>query len=110
MSVIINHTGQPDEGQNYALICAIEGVDQLNATMQFQWSRVGAQNISQSAVFRFTPLTRDIHGNQYNCTVTITSPYLTGEYFRSTLETVMVTCKYAITYVYATYHICLISC
>ena len=49
--------------------------------------------IPQRAALTFSPLRREINGNEYKCTVTITSPYLNRTRSVSTTQTINVTRK-----------------
>ena len=79
--VIITPSGEPDEGQTYTLTCVITiigGSEQLSVSMPIEWYRVSnSELLSRNASLTFNPLRRDDEGD-YNCTSTITSPYLSG--------------------------------
>ena len=90
-SVTITSSGQPTEGQRYVLTCYINGIDQsLSASITYQWDRVGSNfSPSTSQQLIFNPL-RYSDGGQYRCTVTISSPYLTGTHRPTNVETIIV--------------------
>ncbi len=75
LSVVVSSSGNPIEGQNYSLTCAINGVESLTNVIktEYQWHK--DENISSSPTLNFTPLTLNDSGT-YTCTVNITSPLL----------------------------------
>ena len=79
LSAVIRASGQSNEGQTYSLMCEVMGDERLAPTGQiFRWDEVGAlSGISRVATLTFNPLRRD-DAEEYRCTSTFSSPYLTG--------------------------------
>ena len=94
ISVTISGSGQLIEGQQYMLTCNVSGTRFLSAAITYQWDRVGdSSGISTSQQLTFNPLRRS-DGSQYRCTVTIISPYLSGNQISNNIKNLRISRTY----------------
>ena len=94
--LVITPNGSPIEGETYSLSCDLMGDESLDVTVSsIRWDRLTPtfkMGILREATLSFTPLTVADAGD-YNCTNTITSPYLTSTRTETQTETVSVNGK-----------------
>ena len=65
----------PNGGHSYTLTCSVNGTDNLNATIDYEWQDQSSTSIGYSNNLTFNSLSLSDAG-QYTCKVTITSSYL----------------------------------
>ncbi len=79
LSVNITSVGDPTEGQNYSLTCAIKSAEFLTSSKveyMYGWHKNGdSSTLSSFPTLNFTSLNRSDNGS-YTCTVTINSTLL----------------------------------
>ena len=67
-------------GENFDLLCGILGAENLNPSVTYRWTKnSGGHQIqvgTNSSTLSFTPIQLS-DANNYSCTITITSDYLT---------------------------------
>jgi hypothetical protein len=68
---------EPFAGQSYNLSCNVQGVENLDSNITYQWTKNGTLNVirQSSSILSFSPL-RLSDAGFYMCRVTISSDYL----------------------------------
>ena len=96
VSVVITPAGTAEVGQSYSLICSVSGADFLSPTSTtYRWYNESSNPRSQvgtTNTYTLNPL-QPYHAGQYTCEVTITSPYLSGDFSKSTMQDITLLSK-----------------
>ena len=83
----------------YTLTCAVTGAENLSPTITYQWTKDNGATQTQvgtnSNTLSFSPLSLSDAG-RYTCTVTVSSPYLSGDLVSLGALSVTPTRKYVI--------------
>lgn len=69
----------PVAGKNYDIICGVEGTENLNSTITYQWilwKKSDEMRNRHSKNLSFTPVRVSDAGTRYSCSATIVSSYL----------------------------------
>ena len=85
----------PFAGEDYDLICSIFGAENLNPIITYQWTKNSdsSQIGTNSNTLSFTPARISDAGNEYVCSVTIASSYLSGNIAAVVSHTVRIQSK-----------------
>ena len=94
---IISQPESPNLGQRHSLICRIEGADDLDLSINYQWTKnSGGQDLLQltemSFNLSFSALKLSDAG-QYNCQVTVHSDHLNENIVINTSYNLSLECK-----------------
>ena len=86
----------PFAGEDYDLICSIFGAENLNPIIIYQWTKNSdsSQIGTNSNTLSFTPARISDVGNEYSCSVTIASSYLSGNIAAVVSHTVRIQSKF----------------
>ena len=85
----------PTAGEDYQLICAVSGIENLNATISYQWTKNSnglTQDNANTNTLSFTPI-RLSNAANYVCMVTITSGYLNDNIVTMDSQEIRVQCE-----------------
>jgi hypothetical protein len=76
LSATITTQGDPNEGQNYSLTCAVIGDEMLAPTNRtYRWDNESEMSVDHTATLNITPL-YPADAGVYTCTTSFDSPYL----------------------------------
>ena len=79
--LISSDSAEPIAGQSYNLTCSVQGAENLNSNMTYQWIKNETFGITESSsTLSFSPI-RLSDAGFYMCKVTVSSDYLDDKLF-----------------------------